>query len=577
MAAKSMGGGCGALFGLPFALVGLGCLGYLGYLGNNYLKVQSWVETPAIVRQAEVVEHEDSDGDSTYSLEATYTYEVGGREYVSDWVGLQGGSDNIGSWHQDRYAELSPFLDSGEPFRCFVNPEDPAQAILFRDLRLGLTGFLLAIGTVFGGAGLTIIVGSLVGGCKVREAKQREEHHPTEPWTWKPEWAGGRIESSNKIAAYGLMTFAVFWLLISLPITAFAVPEALRTDQREILFVLIFPVIGVLILISALLQLMRHFKYGVSVLQLEGSTGVLGGYLAGSVQVPQTIEASGGINAALRCVEQTTTGTGKNRKTTSNTKWECEQIVHPVHGQAGLGAGGMLIPFRFAIPYDLPEPRIRGNVTVTWRLTLSASTPGLDYESSFEVPVFKTPESQPDFNATAVVVDGTSTPTIAAMPLDPRTVRVDIFTDGTVFTYPRSRNLVAGIWMLLFGLAFSAVIPFLYSKDAGWIFTGIWGLMSGGLLLCALYFLLNETVVEANKQGISIRSSYLLFWSTRRFSPTEVSEIITHSNMQVGEDSYYQIQVVTQDGKKYSAGSGFRNSTQAEQVVALMVGAMQGT
>lgn len=576
MSEKTSGKGCGVLFGLPFAAVGVGCLIYLVYMGYNYQRVQSWVETPAMVQQAQVAENRDSDGDTTYRLDATFAYEYDGRSYVSDWVGLQTGSDNIGSWHHDRYAELAPYYEQGQPFRCFVNPEDPSEAILFRDLRIGFAAFLFCFALIFGSVGFTIMIGSLVGGSAQRAATRRESIHPTEPWTWRPEWAAGRIESSNKVSAYGLLVFAVFWNLISVPAAGFGVPEALRTGQYEILFVLIFPIIGIGILISALLQFARHNKYGVSVLQLDGITGVLGGYLGGTVHVPQSIESDAGVVVALRCVESTTSGSGKNKKTTSNTKWESEQIVHPQGGVAGLATGGVTIPFRFAIPYALPEPRNHGNPTVSWRLSFSASTPGLDYEASFEVPVFKTSESQPDFNASVLATDASGATVQAAMPLDPRTVRVDVFKDGTVFTYPRSRNLVAGIWMLVFALGFAAIVPFLYYKDAGWIFTGLWGTFSAGLLIAALYFLLNETVVEANQKGVSIRSSYLLFWFTRTFSPAEIAEIVTHSNVQIGDDSYYQIQVVTQDGKKHSAGSGFRNSTQAEQVVALMVSAMQG-
>lgn len=579
MASKTLSSGCGALFGLPFAAVGIGCLAYLAYIGYNHQRVQTWVETPALLEHAQVQENTDSDGDTTYRLDAAYTYDFAGQTHRSEWVGLQTGSDNIGSWHHDRYAELAPYYEQGQPFRCYVNPDNPAEAILFRDLRTGIAGLLLCVGIIFGGVGLTIIVGAFVGGSAQREAKRRESFHPTEPWTWKPEWAAGRIESSNKAAAYGMLVFALFWMLVSLPVSAFAIPEAMRSGQYELYFVLIFPIIGAAILLSAMLQFARHNKYGVSVLQLEGPTGVLGGYLAGAVHVPQPIDSEAGITVALRCVESTTTttGTGKDRKTrtTNNTLWESEQMIHPQGAAPGLTATGVTIPLRFAIPYTLPEHRHHGNPTIAWRLSLSASTPGLDYEASFDVPVFKTPESQPDFNTSVVVTPEGAAPVQPAMPLDPRTVRVDLFTDGTVFTYPRGRTLIAGIWMLVFGLVFGAVLPYLLHKEVGWIFTAIWAAMSGGLLLCAFHFLLNETVVEANKQGIRIRSSHLLFWNTRQLAPTDIAEIITHNNMQIGDDAYYQIQVVTQDGKKHAAGSGFRSSTQAEQVIALMVTAMQ--
>jgi hypothetical protein len=59
-------------------------------------------------------------------------------------------------------------------------------------------------------------------------------------------------------------------------------------------------------------------------------------------------------------------------------------------------------------------------------------------------------------------------------------------------------------------------------------------------------------------------------------SPAEVAEISTKSTMQIGDNAYYSIMVKTQDGRTITAGSAFDSSTLAEQVVALMAGAMSG-
>ena len=74
----------------------------------------------------------------------TQPYSFDGHSYAGDRVALQSGSDNIGSYHQRVYAELTRYQQSAKPFRCYVNPTAPAESILYRELRWGLVGLHLA-------------------------------------------------------------------------------------------------------------------------------------------------------------------------------------------------------------------------------------------------------------------------------------------------------------------------------------------------------------------------------------------------------------------------------------------------
>ena len=58
-------------------------------------------------------------------------------------------------------------------------------------------------------------------------------------------------------------------------------------------------------------------------------------------------------------------------------------------------AGGISIPVAIPIPADARKTDERDAADrVIWRLVLAADEPGIDYSATFEVPVFRTAESE---------------------------------------------------------------------------------------------------------------------------------------------------------------------------------------
>jgi hypothetical protein len=54
----------------------------------------------------------------------------------------------------------------------------------------------------------------------------------------------------------------------------------------------------------------------------------------------------------------------------------------------------------FAVPYDQPpsdSPGAAAASGISWKLQVTAVVPGADLTTHFEVPVFLTPQSSPDF------------------------------------------------------------------------------------------------------------------------------------------------------------------------------------
>src|SRR6185312_14434063 len=154
--------GCIGLFLLPFAAVGT----FMFYLIladlHGWFKMQSWVEVPARIVTAKLETHSDSDGGTTYKTTAQYEYVYQDKRYTSTRVSRYGGADNIGSFQEDIYYQISPYQNSEKPFRCYVNPSAPQESILYRKARMGMVMFYSIFAFCFGGVSYGIFGGMLL-------------------------------------------------------------------------------------------------------------------------------------------------------------------------------------------------------------------------------------------------------------------------------------------------------------------------------------------------------------------------------------------------------------------------------
>jgi hypothetical protein len=134
-----------------FFLIGLGFL--YGLLIRPWVKVQeakSWPEVSCTILSSQVRTHDSDDG-TTYSVDILYAYEWNGRTYKSNRYQFLGGSS---SGYRAKADTVSDYPE-GSSRICFVNPQDPTQAVLNRNFPLGMY--------IGGGIGLLFIFLGLGG------------------------------------------------------------------------------------------------------------------------------------------------------------------------------------------------------------------------------------------------------------------------------------------------------------------------------------------------------------------------------------------------------------------------------
>lgn len=105
-----------------------------------HINMRGWEEVPAEVVSAALEVHQGEFGDC-YKTTAQFTYDYHGHRFNGDRVCLSEGYVGFGTFQQRIYRELDTHRKSGRAFRCYVNPNEPAEAILYRDLQWEVVAF----------------------------------------------------------------------------------------------------------------------------------------------------------------------------------------------------------------------------------------------------------------------------------------------------------------------------------------------------------------------------------------------------------------------------------------------------
>jgi len=157
------------------------------------------MEVPCTIQTSKVVEHSDSDG-STYSVEVSYRYKVNGQPFVSSRYKFMTGSS---SGHSGKQAVVDA-LPPGKQTVCYVDPNNPAEAVIERGFTSDLLFGLIPLVFVMIGAGG--LIGMVVyKGKKIRPSGSPGPSPPRPgPVTLKPTTSPG----TRLGCAIG---FSLFW------------------------------------------------------------------------------------------------------------------------------------------------------------------------------------------------------------------------------------------------------------------------------------------------------------------------------------------------------------------------------
>ena len=560
--------GCLVLFALPFAGAGL----FVGFLALKMLwlwvDVRDWYQVPTEILEVHLTVSDGEDGD-TYKVEARYRYEFDGQIYEGDRVGLSFGSDNIGSYHQDKYDELRGYRSRDETFWCYVDPEAPTDSILYREMRWGLFALLLAFSLIFAGAGIGLIVGGIWAVGRVEKDEQRSALKPDRPWLWKEEWAEGRIEATGKAQFVLPCIMAIFWNLISTPLL-FLLPEEILEKKNHLAALgLVFPLVGVGLLIWAGRSMIRWRKFGDSVFEMSTFPGVIGGPLTGRILTSVDLEPADGFHIGLSSINKVTSGSGDSRSTSERILWQDER--HILHEAAAYDPTRSEIPVEFTIPYSAsPTDDSNSDNEFLWRLQVEAEVPGVDYHATFDVPVFRTEESRadPDDDRDHDPWPAEDPPTL---DLGPYGIESELlFSGARRLTIRAARHKGPALGLTFFMVLWLGFNYLLIHLDAPIFFPILWGLFSLLIFFGVLDLWFERRIIEVHSDRLLLQGGIFGLGRPKEIQMSEIREISPIRGMQSGNKLYYRVQVTTLDDKKHIAATKLENLSLAQALIESM-------
>ena len=432
--------------------------------------------------------------------------------------------------------------------------------------------FMSLFALVFGGAGIGLAAAALFGRREARRRDLAAAQYPNEPWLWRQDWASGRIEDAGRKGQYGLWIFAAFWNLIAIPSAILALREVYQKGNHLALIALIFPVAGAGLIIAAVRATMRQRKFGVSSLDLATRPGVVGHGIAGTIRIPAELLPADGFAATLTCVNLRTTGSGDDRSTTESIRWQEEQRVS---GQRSAGGPATdlvtTIPVRFRLPQDvLPTDDSNAEDRIVWRLAIAAAVPGVDYSSTFEVPVFRTSASAEPLAPGEEKLLGPVPESLPYRQPAGSPIRVSTGPRGTQIVFPAARNPGAALGLTGFGALWAAFIWLIVYLKAPILFLVAFGLVELALLYGMLRMWLRVVEVTAGRDGVTIATGFGGVGDPVRIDPRDITAIEVKIGLQAGSTVYYDLAVVQRNGRRANAGSGIRDKREAEWLAGLI-------
>ena len=556
--ANPRGAGCLSVFGAIFIVAGLvpGAIALLSL--HDWFQARDWQPVPATVLEAGLER-----GDDTFRVTARYRYAVDGIDYEGQRVSLHGGSDNIGDFHQATFARLDRHRRDGKPITVYVDPASPSDAVVVRQIRWGLFGFMMIFPVVFGGAGTGIILAGVHGRRQARERQRLQAQHPEQPWLWYPQWNDGVVQEETSKALWVAGFFTLVWNLISVPLPFLLWDEIATRGNYAALLGLLFPVVGIGLIAWTVRSYLAYRRWGRARLALDTFPGVPGGQMAGMLHLPGALPAGTRLEAKLSCIRRRTSGSGKNRSTREEVLWQDQQRLRLERHHV---LDGTRIHLAFPIPGDQPatndaDPSDR----ILWRIHLNADVPGVDFDASLEVPVFATGQSAAPRDAPLPVASDAAEPA----HWQGTGVVVSYGPGGREFYFPPARHRGMALVVSLVTLVFGGATALLWSADAHFmaIVFGLFALLLAWMTLTA-WLMRSRLTVSSGQLRLKRGMTGLGGWHDHPAGT--LSGIGAKGGSTFGRTRYYDLVATTVDNRSIKLADTLAGRRDTEALAAML-------
>ncbi|MCL2825255.1 MAG: DUF3592 domain-containing protein [Polyangiaceae bacterium] len=324
-----------------------------------------WDEVPAtilnttLVHRTELSEDPSVPGNDSAEdyIQAAYRYEFQGQQFTGSRISLhslQGSTDTRNSQMQQILIDAR---ESGGTLACRVNPKNPHESSLLwvrhpaNNLYPNLCAFLfICIGAALASVAL-YKPANHKGDLILAQRKHTHVH---------------MAAATLAATAYTALILAIELSIIG---SEYFPPSSFW-----------YATIPACLLVLTRYTYKHYRRFGVSTLKLHPNPAVPGHSLTTTVSVPRKIDRE--VLATLRIVHEFEPN-GPNKRLRRQCIWkESHSAVFrsTQHGQSAIST-------KFALPIDLPTSSESPSVSPKYEIKLLSTTPGINYEATFDVPV----------------------------------------------------------------------------------------------------------------------------------------------------------------------------------------------
>lgn len=366
--------------------------------------------------------------------------------------------------------------------------------------------------------------------------------------------------------------FALFWNLIS-SFVWLVLPEALADGEWVALLMLLFPAVGVGLAIWAVNSVLRWRRYGRTTLLLDDLPVRLGSTLAGHIKVSTALNARD-VSLVLSCVRITTSGSGKNRRTSETILFQ-DDLKAPVENAGEYRR----VPVQFPIPAD-QQPRDVSNSRrkIQWRLKAKAEVAGPDLDVDFDLPVFEGNMLDPIQNLGSIEDDShqVSVDRSQLKGGDPGDTGVIMHYrgGGARYYFPPARLLGLGLSFTIVGII-PLAIAVLGSKAGDMPLIVAIGVGALGLLFLfiGLNTLLWRSEIYPRLGQLGVRSGWWL-GKDEYYRVNDIQVFTVSGNLRVGNTQYFQLCLKTRAGKRKVLAGGLKGKRNTEALATQIAAAI---
>ena len=378
-----------SLFGGIFVLAGIIiCYFFVVSPIIESVRMQSWRTVQGQLLSAEVESYQSQNEDGGYTTmyrpKISYQYQLGNQTYT----GSRGRQSSAGSSNSEGAYKLVGRVkheqNRSQSITIWYNPHDPHESIYDKTLDIRFLVVMALFSGTFILAGLGIMFLVVSNNQDVRADRALQNVDRKKPWTTRAVWASPTIysqaKSNKKLAWY-------FAILSGFFVGAFAV-AAIGEHPVATTFALLFLLLPIW-LIKRAKRISNEWQFFQAVpIQLSTYPGVIGGQVKGSLTVPVAPHSQDSYQVVLTCTKYWTKRSSGKQESHQSIVWRTEQAVKPISR-----ANASLLNFEFDVPAEKPESSAPGKKYHVWTVSIKGNLKGVNFDRSYEVPVFVTNES----------------------------------------------------------------------------------------------------------------------------------------------------------------------------------------